>query len=359
VDQGPNEHDADARSERRPDEVRPDALSEGDSTTPVARRSDGAPTRSDEPDVMLDVPSLKVDEISLEVEELQARVSLHASVGDLVKLDVGADVGIGKVKLCIKGVEARALLKVRLDYVHAILARALDTIDSNPQVLNSLLEPLGHTLEQVGGAGAETLSEVGRSAGKTIEETVPSVSRGVEETVREVREEVPGVARDVGGTLIETVPDVGGEVEVVKDAVGNVTSTSRDVAAGEPTVSQVRVVQRVPKRVPKSPLRAVNEPSRATTPRAPVRGEFEQPETSGTRRHRPRASQKSAAEGRRFDTSPPHVDVDVYAQDASESDDHDVSISRAALGRARNVVQLFGRTVRNASNTIRRRRRAR
>jgi hypothetical protein len=45
---------------------------------------------------LLDVPVVKVDEINLDVEQLRARVSLQAEVLDLLRLNVGADVFIGK-----------------------------------------------------------------------------------------------------------------------------------------------------------------------------------------------------------------------------------------------------------------------
>src|SRR4028119_347051 len=72
-------------------------------------------------DVLLDVPSLNVEEIDLEVEDLRARVSFQAELADLVKINVGLDVELGKVKLQIKGVEARAQLKARLDNARASL----------------------------------------------------------------------------------------------------------------------------------------------------------------------------------------------------------------------------------------------
>lgn len=96
-----------------------------------------------EPDVLLDVPTLKVDEINLEVENLRARVSLQAEVLDLLKLNVGADVALGRVSLGIKGVEAEALLKVRLNNVARILDRVMTTIDENPAILQSLAQGLG------------------------------------------------------------------------------------------------------------------------------------------------------------------------------------------------------------------------
>ena len=76
--------------------------------------------------MLLDVPVVKVDKIHLELEDLQAHVALKAKVLDLVKLNVGVDVHLGKVRLDIEGVEAQALVKVRLDHVAAIVDRVLD-----------------------------------------------------------------------------------------------------------------------------------------------------------------------------------------------------------------------------------------
>ncbi len=93
---------------------------------------------SNEPDVLLDVPVLKVEEIDLTVEGLRAHVAVLAELADLVKLSVGADVELDKVELTIKGVEAQALLKVRLEQVRAILDKALTTTGENPEILQSL-----------------------------------------------------------------------------------------------------------------------------------------------------------------------------------------------------------------------------
>src|SRR5918992_60462 len=86
-----------------------------------------------EPDVLLDVPMLNVEEIDLEVEDLRARVSFQAELADLVKINIGLDVELGKVKLQIKGVEASAQLKARLDNVRAIFSEVLETLQDNPQ----------------------------------------------------------------------------------------------------------------------------------------------------------------------------------------------------------------------------------
>ncbi len=88
-----------------------------------------------DPDVVLDVPVLNIDELDLEVEDLRAHVSLRAELADLVKINVGIDVYLDKVKLEIKGVEAQALLKIRLESVLKTLDRALDAVDRDPQIL--------------------------------------------------------------------------------------------------------------------------------------------------------------------------------------------------------------------------------
>ncbi|MGN6108266.1 MAG: hypothetical protein ACTHU0_24380 [Kofleriaceae bacterium] len=162
------------------------------------------PGDTGEPDVLLDVPVVKVEEISLEVDDLEARVSLTAHVGNLVALDVGAEAYLGKLNLKLKGVEAKALLKVRLQKVYAILARTLTTIDHHPEILTKVLGPAG---EAVG------------SLGKTVEKAVPSLGKTVEKAVPQVGEAVRGAAE-------KTAPEVGKAVRsTVAQAVPGVTST--------------------------------------------------------------------------------------------------------------------------------------
>src|SRR5919107_2155941 len=119
---------------------------------------------TDEPDVIADVPVVKVDEIHFELDDLLARVSLHAEVLDLVKLSVGVHVELGKVELNIKGVEAQALMRARLDHVTAIIDRVLTTLDRNPEVLQSI----GRTLEPVGEGAGKAVGEVGEGANKAV-----------------------------------------------------------------------------------------------------------------------------------------------------------------------------------------------
>jgi hypothetical protein len=169
--------------------------------------------------VLLDVPVLKVEEINLTVEGLRAHVAVLAELADLVKLSVGADVNLDKVELEIKGVEAQALLKVRLEQVRAILDKALTTIGENPEILQSLVRTVDRTLGEVGGAAREAVGEggavsrltggVGEAAGQAVEQ--------VGQTANEAVGQVPDQA---GNLLEETVNEAGQTVQRVVDESG-------------------------------------------------------------------------------------------------------------------------------------------
>jgi pyruvate/2-oxoglutarate dehydrogenase complex dihydrolipoamide acyltransferase (E2) component len=85
-----------------------------------------------DPDLQLDVPALSVEEIELEVEDLQIHLSIQAELADLVKIKVGLDAELGKAKLGIKGVQAEAQLKARLDNVRAIFGEVLASLQHSP-----------------------------------------------------------------------------------------------------------------------------------------------------------------------------------------------------------------------------------
>jgi hypothetical protein len=169
---------------------------------------------SDEPDVLLDVPALNVEEIDLEVEDLTARVSLRAEVLDLLKLHVGADVELGRVALKIKGVEAQAMLKVRLDNVAAIIDRVLTAIENTPELLEPITRGLGAGVEQIGKGAGEGVGELGRGAGAGVGE----IGRGAGEAVQDVGAGAGKATEHVGRGAGEAVEDVGaGAGKTVED----------------------------------------------------------------------------------------------------------------------------------------------
>jgi pyruvate/2-oxoglutarate dehydrogenase complex dihydrolipoamide acyltransferase (E2) component len=104
----------------------------------VVRTDDYGESYGD-PDVLLDVPKLDVEEIDLEVEELQVRLSLQAALADLVQINIGLEAEVGEVKLAIKGVEAQAQLKARLDNVRAIFSEVLASMEHSPQFFRQAL----------------------------------------------------------------------------------------------------------------------------------------------------------------------------------------------------------------------------
>ena len=169
--------------------------------------SDGGPPGG-EPDVLLDVPVVKVDSIHFELDDLDAHVALKAQVLDLVKLNVGVYVHLGRVKLDIKGVEAQALLKVRLDHVTAIVDRVLTTLDRNPQLVRSL----GQAVEEVGSGAGETLADTGHAVedvGEGAEGAVQDVGKGAGQATGEIGKGASQAVEGVGKGAGEAVGDVG------------------------------------------------------------------------------------------------------------------------------------------------------
>ena len=171
--------------------------------------------------MLLDVPVLKVEEITLTVEGLRAHVAVLAELADLVKLSVGADVALDKVELTIKGVEAQALLKVRLEQVRAILDKALTTIGENPEILQSLVQTVDRTLGEVGGAAREAVGE-GGAVSQLAGGVGDAAGQAVGQVGQTANEAVGQVADQAGRLLEETVSEAGQTVQRVVDESGSV-----------------------------------------------------------------------------------------------------------------------------------------
>jgi hypothetical protein len=153
--------------------------------------------RAGPPDVLLDVPELKVDLIHFELDDLDAHVALKARVLNLVKLDVGIDLHLSKVKLDVKGVEAELVMKARLDHVTAIVDRLMTTLDRNPEVVKGL---------------SRAVSEVGQGAGQAVGKTgdaAKDVGQGAQSALKGVGQGAGQAVGDVGQGAGQAVGDVG------------------------------------------------------------------------------------------------------------------------------------------------------
>src|SRR5215203_433561 len=194
------------------------------------------------PDVLLDVPVVKVDEINFELNDLRAKVNLFAKVLDLVELSVGVDVYLGRVKLVIQGVEAQALLKVRLDNVTAILDRVLTTIDRNPQIIEKLVEGVSSAVSDIGeGAGNlvgeglnSAVEDIGSGAGQLVGEGLNSAVEDIGAGAGSAVEDIGAGAGDlVGEGLNSAVEDIGaGAGSAVEDIGSGAGSAVEDIGAG-------------------------------------------------------------------------------------------------------------------------------
>jgi hypothetical protein len=179
-----------------------------------AGRNDPGP----EPDVLLDVPVVKVDSIHFELDNLDAHLALRARVLDLVKLNVGVAVHLGKLRLDIKGVEAQALAKVRLDYVAAVVDRVCTTLDRNPDLVKSL----GQAVEDIGSGGGQLLDHTGdavEDVGEGAEGAVQDVGEGAGQAVGDIGEGAGQAVGQIGQGAGDAVEDVG---EGAGQAVGDV-----------------------------------------------------------------------------------------------------------------------------------------
>lgn len=107
------------------------------------------PTTTPNRDVILEVPELAVDSIGLTVDDLRAHVSLDANAMNLVQVTAGVDVGIRKVQLGVVGVLGEVYLYVDLDNVARIVARVVQTLDRNPEILTQVLKTVDTTVNAV------------------------------------------------------------------------------------------------------------------------------------------------------------------------------------------------------------------
>lgn len=158
------------------------------STSNHEQQPEAPATGASEPDVLLDVSELKVARIDLEVDGLQAHVSLQAELANLLRLSVGVDARLDRVKLVIEGVEAKVLLKVRLRHVRAVLEKALDTVAAHPEILETLGQVLSDVVRESLTSARETLTQLldELHVGDTVDEALRTDLEEVRTTLEDV-----------------------------------------------------------------------------------------------------------------------------------------------------------------------------
>ncbi len=140
-----------------------------------------------------------MDSIHLELDDLDAHVALKAQVLNLVKLNVGIDVHLSRVKLDIKGVEVEVVLKARLEHVTAIVDRLMTSLDRNPELVKGL---------------SRAVSDVGKGAGEAVDkpgDAAKDVGQGAQGALSDVGQGAGQAVGDVGQGAGQAVGDVGGQ----------------------------------------------------------------------------------------------------------------------------------------------------
>lgn len=186
----------------------PAAPQRGEHDLPQPAGGHSSKTMSD-PDVVLQIPQVKVEQIYVEVDNLDASVSLRARLGSLLQLDVGVQAHLGTVKIDIKGVEAEAMLEVRLEEVRGILDSALRTIERNPQIIESLVKTVDTAVNQVGqtaqqvlgpqGPLARTLDHVGQTAQEALGPNGP-LAQTLQQATQQVGQQLGQTTQQLGQT---------------------------------------------------------------------------------------------------------------------------------------------------------------
>jgi pyruvate/2-oxoglutarate dehydrogenase complex dihydrolipoamide acyltransferase (E2) component len=194
--------------------VEDDGRTSRDEDYAVPHTDDRGETYGD-PDVLLDVPTLNVEEIDLEVEDLRVRVSVHAALADLVQINIGLEAELGEVKLGVKGVEAQAQLKARLDNVRAIFSEVLTSLQHSPQFFRQALERVDQTAE----APEDTTLDT-----EVVDETsdVSAPQAGVDAEVPEEQEATEAArnkARELGVDLSSLEGTGSGGRIIVRDVI--------------------------------------------------------------------------------------------------------------------------------------------
>ena len=99
------------------------------------------------PDLFLDVPHLTVGKLELSVEDLAVKVSVTASVANIVNLNLAVEASVAKTSMSLAGIAAALRLESRLDAIVAIINRTLASIDVNPALVASVAAGLVRTID--------------------------------------------------------------------------------------------------------------------------------------------------------------------------------------------------------------------
>jgi hypothetical protein len=173
-----------------------------------------------------------VESIHFELDDLDAHVALKARVLNLIKLDVGVQVHLSRAKLDIKGVEAKVVLKARLDHVTAIVDRLMTSLDRNPELVKGLsraVADVGQGAEEAVGKTGDAANEVGKGAQSALQD----VGQGAGQAVGDVGQGAGQAVGEIGQGAGQAVGDVGQGAGGPKGAAKHLAREVKHAASDE------------------------------------------------------------------------------------------------------------------------------
>jgi len=143
---------------------------------------------SDIRDLVVDAPNLELEGVQLEIQNLQAKISLGVHIGNLVNIDLGVDLTGDTLNLELNSLQAEAYVRANLDRIQHIINRTLETIDNNPDVLQSLSN--GEEPAKEERDSSEEPDSTGRSSSKSEPQENGADPQGNKEEVAKSLQEI-------------------------------------------------------------------------------------------------------------------------------------------------------------------------
>jgi hypothetical protein len=133
----------------------------------------------------------------------------------LLRLHVGIDATLGRVRLDLQGVDAQALLKVRLDKVAEIVEGVLAaTVNANPQIVEELAHGARAALTETSIGARRLLTETGPGVGEAVAGATQGLELGLGQAAGNIGRAAEQAGQAVGEGSLGGEPSLEARAEV-------------------------------------------------------------------------------------------------------------------------------------------------